>query len=999
MGSKIYDEYFKYTNEYTSIYGEKTVILMQVGSFFEIYGYKCDNIIKSSKIEDVSDVCQFSVVERKNVTYFEGTIVMAGFNCYSLDKYLTKLTDAGYTVPVITQEKKGDGFIRSLYNIYSPGTFVSCETDSDSKISNNVMCIWFELHKSFRGGGNDILIYGASVIDIYTGKSSIFQHETSFTIDVTTFDELERYVSIYNPNEVLIISPFDDNTIQTIKQYSGIHDNCLHIITDKEKIKRCSSQRYIKEILSYYFEDDTYDVCQEFKEYNTATQSYCFLLNFVREHNTDLTRKIYIPDFNNISNRVVLANHTLLQLNIINDSSIDSKKVGNLSSVLSLLNCCCSPMGKRNFKNQMANPTYNVEWLENEYNMISIMLETKNYELVANFRKQISKLRDIDKLCRQIIIKKIYPSSIYHLYNTINSIQQLNTCLYESNEICDYLCNDFDTNGVSKNDYIDNLCSNVSLLLTNNFIMDECKLINSMTTFNENIICSGISNELDNALEEYKKCQKQLGLIRDFFHNLLESNEEKKNSKKIEYIKIHETEKSGCCLQLTKKRAATLKSILKKIPKSNTNVKIEEDTFSISDIKLNDSLPGSNTVIEFELLNNVCSTILFYKNELNKIIAKTYIEILSNFEDKFIVSLEEISQYTAKLDVLLNKSYISNKYNYCRPVIDNDNSKKSYLDAYDIRHALIEHLQQNELYVANDISLGHVNSSKDGILLYGTNAVGKTSLIRSVGVTVIMAQVGMFVPCSKFVYKPYTAIYSRILGNDNIFKGLSTFAVEISELRTILKMADENSLILGDELCSGTEIISALSIFATGLIELSKKQSSYIFATHLHQLVDYDEINSLERLSMMHMKVTYDHESELLIYDRKLIDGTGPNSYGLEVCKSLYLGNEFINSAYEMRNKYFPNNKGHLSFNNSRYNSDKLKGMCEMCGEHMGEEIHHLQQQKDADSNGFIGSINKDHKANLMSVCSICHDKIHSTRSKKKVVRKKTTKGMKVLQE
>ena len=93
MGSKIYDEYFKYTNEYTSIYGEKTVILMQVGSFFEIYGYKCDNIIKSSKIEDVSDVCQFSVVERKNVTYFEGTIVMAGFNCYSLDKYLTKLTD------------------------------------------------------------------------------------------------------------------------------------------------------------------------------------------------------------------------------------------------------------------------------------------------------------------------------------------------------------------------------------------------------------------------------------------------------------------------------------------------------------------------------------------------------------------------------------------------------------------------------------------------------------------------------------------------------------------------------------------------------------------------------------------------------------------------------------------------------------------------------------------------------------------------------------------
>ena len=69
------------------------------------------------------------------------------------------------------------------------------------------------------------------------------------------------------------------------------------------------------------------------------------------------------------------------------------------------------------------------------------------------------------------------------------------------------------------------------------------------------------------------------------------------------------------------------------------------------------------------------------------------------------------------------------------------------------------------------------------MLLYGTNAVGKTSLIRALGISIVLAQAGMFVPCSKFLYKPYTAIYSRILGNDNLFKGLSTFAVEISELR------------------------------------------------------------------------------------------------------------------------------------------------------------------------------------------------------------------------
>ena len=80
-----------------------------------------------------------------------------------------------------------------------------------------------------------------------------------------------------------------------------------------------------------------------------------------------------------------------------------------------------------------------------------------------------------------------------------------------------------------------------------------------------------------------------------------------------------------------------------------------------------------------------------------------------------------------------------------------------------------------------------------------TNAVGKSSLIKSIGMTVIMAQAGLFVPCESFKYHPYKILSTRILGNDNIFKGLSSFGVEISELKTIQKLSDKNSLILGDE--------------------------------------------------------------------------------------------------------------------------------------------------------------------------------------------------------
>ena len=115
-----------------------------------------------------------------------------------------------------------------------------------------------------------------------------------------------------------------------------------------------------------------------------------------------------------------------------------------------------------------------------------------------------------------------------------------------------------------------------------------------------------------------------------------------------------------------------------------------------------------------------------------------------------------------------------------KPVIQE--SGKSFVEAKQIRHILIEQLNQKETYVPNDLSLG----TTQGILLYGVNAVGKTSLIKALGISVIMAQIGFYVPCESFEYYPYDYIFTRILGNDNIFKGLSTFEVEMSELRLSL---------------------------------------------------------------------------------------------------------------------------------------------------------------------------------------------------------------------
>ena len=148
----------------------------------------------------------------------------------------------------------------------------------------------------------------------------------------------------------------------------------------------------------------------------------------------------------------------------------------------------------------------------------------------------------------------------------------------------------------------------------------------------------------------------------------------------------------------------------------------------------------------------------------------------------------------------------------------------------------------------------------------------------------------------------------------------------MSELRHILRYTDENSLILGDELCSGTEIESAIIVFVTEPV-VHRKKSSFIFATHLHQIVDYDEINELDNLSLKHMTVKYDKETGKLIYDRKLNDGLGESVYGLEVCKSLDLPDEFLNNAYKIRNKYDNKKMSVLELARSHFNSRKVIGL------------------------------------------------------------------------
>jgi len=1014
--NNIMTEYLKITKEYVEKYGENTVLLMQVGAFFEVYGMR-DNAgnIVGSKIEEFSQICQLNISDKK-IFYDNKPLVMAGFRDYTLEKYLQKITDAGYTAVVFVQEKDGKKMKRVFHGVFSAGTYLSYETESTQQMTNNIMCIWIDTFKPIDRRvavvkTRDTIIYGVSVINTYTGKSSIFEYQTPFFMNPTTFDELERCISVFSPSELIFMSPFDEKINTQILQFIGTNCRTIHAVYTgsgcKDKITNCTKQVYINHILSQVLGDDVQNICKEFQANTMATQSFCYLLNFIQEHDKNLLNKISIPEFNNTSDRMILANHTLKQLNIIDD---EGKRNGQLSSVLSFLNKCCTPMGRRKFQSQLLGPVTNIDWLNREYSMITTVLTNTKTDMVDIVRKELGKIIDIEKICRQIVIKKIYPSSLYKLFNSIKTIHDINVYLCKDDNICDYLCNNIDIKQMNSNGYIKDITTQIINFMNRYLVIENCKTANSVTNFDMNIIQCGIFESLDTVMDNYASKVKIFETVQKLLNSMLQSDNRGGDT---EYIKIHETEKSGSSLYITKTRGELLKKsiqlrkketyffkgiVVNDGPITLSSASDESFTFKLSDITLSQAT-GANYEISMPQLTSICKSILYYKEKMNVIISQCYLTVIKEIEDKWFAELEQLAEYTASLDVLQSKAYVAKAYKYCSPkIVENvETPNKSYAKAIGLRHCLIEQLLQNELYEKNDVYIG---DEIDGILLYGTNAVGKTSIIRALGISIVMAQAGMFVPCTEFIYRPYSSIYTRILGNDNIFKGLSTFAVEMSELRVILKMADEQSLILGDELCSGTETESALSIFVAGLTNLHAKKSSFVFATHFHEIVNYDEIKDMKRLSIKHMSVIYDKERDCLIYDRKLKDGPGTKTYGLEVCKSLYLPDDFMSQAYEIRNKYFPETRGELSQKTSVYNSKKVRGICEICKCEIAEETHHLLQQKEADMDGFIdNSIHKNHVANLLSVCEKCHHSLHEPTKNDGITaaapkqRKKTTKG------
>jgi DNA mismatch repair protein MutS len=371
-------------------------------------------------------------------------------------------------------------------------------------------------------------------------------------------------------------------------------------------------------------------------------------------------------------------------------------------------------------------------------------------------------------------------------------------------------------------------------------------------------------------------------------------------------------------------------------------------------------------------------------------------------EDKFIVNGPHIlclkNYHNDDILEISIDDYIK-KYNICSSIgdaLDTNNDNQFYNNKkWNFKY----YLYKADLHDKNNFKYSFFNINKLGLgeycgfetngnkrfLLYSGIVTHNSSLMKAVGLNLIMAQCGLYVPADSFEYNVFHSLYTRISGNDNLFKGHSSFIIEMNELRSILKRADSRSLIIGDEICRGTEYLSANSIFAAVILKLAEVKSKFLFASHLHELTKIEKIKKLDCIKFFHLLV--EKKGDELIFNRKLMEGTGEQVYGIIVAKYILDDPEFIRITNDIKNELLENaniNTKLVNDKKSNYNNEIYMDCCKICGSENNLESHHINYQKDFNNtiNGIINNkkkhLLKDSKANLIVLCDKCHDRIHN---------------------
>ena len=256
-----------------------------------------------------------------------------------------------------------------------------------------------------------------------------------------------------------------------------------------------------------------------------------------------------------------------------------------------------------------------------------------------------------------------------------------------------------------------------------------------------------------------------------------------------------------------------------------------------------------------------------------------------------VTRVQLAASLVAQLDTLCAFAETAAQNHYCRPEVD----ESGVIEITAGRHPVVEKMRGDAFFVPNDT---HMGAKEERVaIITGPNMAGKSTYMRQVALTVLMAQVGSFVPAQRARIGVVDRIFTRIGASDDLAAGQSTFMVEMNEVSELLRRATKNSLLILDEIGRGTSTFDGMSI-ARAVLEhcAGKLKAKTLFATHYHELTSLEQ----ELPGVKNYNVAVHARGEDIVFLRKIVPGGADRSYGIEVAKLAGLPETVLKRAREI---------------------------------------------------------------------------------------------------
>ena len=966
--------YLKHYLEEKAKYGEKTAILLQVGRFFEMYdSLTVATGATNTNMQALAEICGCAV-EPKPTADPARLKLFWGFPESALDKYERMMVVAGYSVVVVTQNKDGTDKVtsRTIDHVSSPGTYFEAEGALTVRAEEQCMVGMYIEPYTYQPKDAAVRMQqrwyvAVSAFNINTGEAVSTEAHLTLIDDRAVCDAIQPFLSMYPPAEAVVWwsagaeQPLPDSAV--FSQILGLGGKQprppLHIRTlDKKDESGVGADRLRIQFFKDLYQPTSALSVEEHLDISRHPQvrrSLCHLLSFIRDHNASFLQRLCTHTIWEPADYLILGNAALEQLAMISPNSARAHE-----SLLHWLQHASTAMGRRFLRTRCLTPIADTEELNSRQERIEVLRAVKDKSAYLGHLKG---MYDLPRIYRRFALGKAGSQDLLCLFTTYEHCRDLLVCTTATP--CGL---DVEQHGL--------VLEHINQLLTT---WSAVRIRQSCGQIGEG--CGGGVPVVGSFHPWVRGQQPDLDLLEDKWTALetealgLKQSWEK-SLKEEDVINWTIKDEAPFTFTTTQRRATSLQGFFKGTKKTCGFEIVKRASSTTAVIVQNTRLGELNTAAIALRAEWVTATTAKWRAHW-----QTWIRT-SQSTGLF----ETLVNWVSTFDCECAFAILADKYGYVRPnYVDPLNDTAAGFSVTALRHPIIERVRTATPYIPHSLAFGEfakgaegAAAASNGLLLYGVNAAGKSSLGKAIGLAILMAQIGCPVPATAMTLIPYTGLYTRILGNDNLWAGMSSFVVEMTEFRSILRSAATRMLVIGDELCAGTETASATAIVAAGIQTLVRRGAHFLFATHLHELSEIPEIANDPKVRPYHLSVCSDPTTGALIYDRALRAGAGSPMYGLEVCRGLDMDAEFLALASTLRKRMFTaDGKAHTS----RYNADVVVSRCTVCGADGTNslEVHHIVPQAAANATGYIApGQHKNTKSNLVVLCENCHQKHHS---------------------